>query len=153
MDFFLELLTYDCPYTGKKRCAVDASLAIDAAPKQTLWLYLHEDFDHFYLYVGLICFKHPILDPCCHVFFSIKAVMRKKIVRSIGHRQSLPPQDQPSVHAEGYQTPGQNHSDEGPHQSVNWFPNSTLYIVFFLLNMLIFTNKTIILLVFAFGAP
>ena len=64
-------------------------------------------------------------------FFSIKAVMRKKIVRSIGHRQSLPPQDQPSLHAERYQTPGQNHSDEGSHQSVNWFPNSTLYIFFF----------------------
>ena len=72
-------------------------------------------------------YSRAVLSYC----FSTKAVMRKKIVRSTGHRQSLPPQDQPSVHAEGYQPPGRNQSHEGPHQSVNWFPNSTLFICFF----------------------
>ena len=38
MDDFLDLLTYTCPYTGKRRCAVQAGLATDDAisPHETL---------------------------------------------------------------------------------------------------------------------
>ena len=33
MDVFLDLVTYTCPITGKKRCAVQA--ALDAHPRQS----------------------------------------------------------------------------------------------------------------------
>ena len=33
-DFFLDLLTYTCPYTGRKRCAINAGLETPVVAKK-----------------------------------------------------------------------------------------------------------------------
>lgn len=33
-EFLLDLLTYDCPVTGRKRCAIQAALHLPASPQK-----------------------------------------------------------------------------------------------------------------------
>ena len=43
MDFFMDLMTYTCPFTGQKRCAVNAGLDDYPVVKRALVAPVKED--------------------------------------------------------------------------------------------------------------